>query len=65
MATIRINRDSLSEVEAALERYRELLARLEQGGAIKPNTSNTYLLHSENFVRWLRGEWERGDRNRG
>lgn len=64
MATIRMSRQAVDEVEQALERYRELLAELEQSGVLKENTRKTYLLHSENFVRWLRGEFDPGERNR-
>jgi hypothetical protein len=64
MSTIRINRPSLDEVERALEQYRELLSQLEESGTLKENTRKTYLLHSENFVRWLKGEFDPGERNR-
>ena len=64
MSTIRFNRPSLDEVERALEQYRELLSELEESGVLKENTRKTYLLHSENFVRWLKGEFDPGERNR-
>lgn len=64
MSTIRITRPSLDEVERALEQYRELLSELEESGTLKENTRKTYLLHSENFVRWLKGEFDPGERNR-
>lgn len=64
MATIRISRQALDEIERALEQYRELLSELEDGGVLKDNTRKTYLLHSENFVRWLRDEFDPGERKR-
>jgi len=64
MSQIRIKREALDEVERALEQYRELLAELEQAGTLKPSAAKTYILHSENFVRWLKDEFEPGARNK-
>lgn len=64
MATNRMSRRATDEVEQALEQYRELLAELEETGVLKENTRKTYLLHSENFVRWLKGGFDPGKRNR-
>jgi len=64
MSMIRIGRDALEEVELGLRQYTEILAELERTGVIKPLTHKTYSLHSANFVRWLRGEFEPGARNK-
>ena len=64
MSTIRINRTALDEVEKALEQYRELLASLEAEGTLKPSAAKTYILHSENFVRWLKDDFDPGARNK-
>lgn len=64
MATRRIPISSLNEVRAQLSAYRELLAALEEDGTLVEPTTRTYLIHAENFVRWLEGEWEPGTRPR-
>jgi hypothetical protein len=64
MSQIRIKREALNEVERALEEYRELLAELEADGTMKPSATKTYILHSENLVRWLRDEFDPGARNK-
>lgn len=64
MSQIRIKREALVEVERALEQYREVLAELEQAGTLKPSAAKTYILHSENFVRWLKDEFQPGARNK-
>ncbi len=64
MAILRISRSAADEVERALELYRELLSEREQTGVLKESTRKTYLVHSENFVRWLKGEFDPGERNR-
>ena len=64
MSQIKIKRDPLDETERALEQYRELLAQLEAEGTIKPNTNETYCRYADMFVRWIKGEFEPGARNK-
>jgi len=64
MFTTRISSQPLREVEQALARYREVLAALEQDGVLTKSTEKTYWIHSENFVRWLRGEFDPASRNK-
>ena len=64
MSKIRISRQALIEVEQAFDQYREVLAELEESSTIMENTRKTYLVHSKNFVRWLRGEFDPGARKR-
>ena len=47
---MKIRPECLREVRnIALERHREAVERRD----LAPNTKHTYLLHAENFVRWL------------
>jgi hypothetical protein len=64
MPTFRVSNEYMGDVERALEEYRDLLAGLKRKGLLKENTRKTYMLHSENFVRWLRREFDPGERNR-
>ncbi len=64
MSTIRIKRSSLDDVETDLDNYRKLLDELERKGTLKESTRKTFWLHAENFVWWLRGEFDPGERNR-
>jgi hypothetical protein len=41
-----------------------VLAKLEEAGALKTSATKTDILHSENFVRWLKDEFEPGARNK-
>jgi hypothetical protein len=52
------------EVLQALDRYKQLIQTRESEGTLTPSTANTYLLHAENFVRWLHGDFDPGGRNR-
>ena len=48
----------MREVEAALDRYRKEVVAAK----LATTTEKTYLLHSENFVRWLKDEFGPGKR---
>ncbi len=48
------------QVAEALEVYREEV----EAALLKRSTKDTYLLHAENFVRWLHGNFEPGSRKR-
>lgn len=49
---------ALAEVRAALERYESEVRPTALTAASQP----TYLLHASNFVRWLRGDLDPGER---
>jgi len=51
-----IDRGALDEVETAFQRYKAAV----EASALQSSTKRTYLLHSENFIRWLRGEFKPG-----
>lgn len=50
----------MQEIEVALGRYR---AEVNQA-SLADNTKDTYLLHANNFVRWLKREFEPGGRSK-
>ena len=50
------NKSALQQVKEALEKYR----RVVESTGLQPSTKQTYLLHAENFVRWLDDEFEPG-----
>ena len=54
----KISQQALQQIEQALEQYVEEVK--EAGLAL--NTETTYLLHSNNFVRWLKDDFSPGDR---
>ncbi len=52
----KISRAALDEVWDALERYKEVVEATE----MTPQSKSTYLLHAEQFVRWLADDFEPG-----
>ena len=56
----KISQPSLREVQEALEKYREVV----DATRMTPSTKRTYLLHAENFVRWLSDDFNPGVNSR-
>ena len=56
----KIGQAALREVQDALERYKEVVEATE----MTPTSKNTYLLHAEQFVRWLSDDFAPGIRVR-
>lgn len=57
---MRVSSKTLQEIEAAFREYE----REVESTNITPSTKQTYLLHSENFVKWLKGEFVPGGRKK-
>ncbi len=52
----KVGQDTLTAVQDALERYKEVVEATE----LTSESKRTYLLHAENFVRWLADDFEPG-----
>lgn len=57
---MRVGNATLREIELALSEYRNAV----ESSNMTAKTKKTYMLHSENFVRWLKGEFVPGRRKR-
>ena len=55
---MRVSGKTLQEVEAAPREYEEVV----QSSNLTPSTKRTYMPHSEDFVKWLKGDSEPGAR---
>ncbi len=49
---------AIAELRSALDEYQRTVA----DAPLAPTTKQTYVLHSENFVRWIEGDFEPGGR---
>gem|GEM_PF-2680771 len=54
----RVRPETLDEVRAAFERYRAEV----MSASLADSSRRTYLVHAENFVRWLGGDFQPGRR---
>jgi hypothetical protein len=52
----------LREIERLFNTYSREVESARASKIIMDNTAKTYLLHSGNFVRWVKGEFEPGGR---
>lgn len=55
---------TLATIEQLFYQYEQEVLKAERSGYLKENTVKTYLLHSENFVKWCKNEFEPGLRNK-
>jgi hypothetical protein len=53
---MKISNTLLKEIEGALSEYKNVVDSTN----MTSSTKKTYVLHSENFVRWLKGEFVPG-----
>jgi len=61
---MRANEKFINELEILYMEYeKEVKGALKQA-YLKENTAKTYLLHSDNFVKWCKGNFEPGSRNK-
>ena len=52
----KINAEALKAVKGALSKYADEI----NGTNLRPNSKETYILHADNFVRWLEDDFEPG-----
>ena len=55
---------TMEQIEKLFQLYEQEVTGLENKGVILSNTTKTYLLHSGNFVRWCKGEFEPGSKKK-
>jgi hypothetical protein len=54
----------IRELERRLDEYERIIEQKKTEGLMMQNTVNTYLTHSRNFVRWCKGDFNPGEKNR-
>lgn len=59
---MKVDRDTLSEIERLLEEYEIEVERKRRDGILAEQTASTYILHATNFVRWCKGDFVPGER---
>lgn len=57
--------EDLSQMDRWYGQYYDEVEEARRGGRLKNSTARTYLIHSENFVRWLHGRFRPGSRAEG
>ncbi len=60
---MRADRKTIEELERLILEYEVEVEHSRMDGKLSDKTANTYLVHSNNFVRWCKGEFIPGGRN--
>lgn len=58
-----IDREVLVALDGLLRRYEDAVENARRQGLVTNKTAHTYILHSTNFVRWLKGDFVPGAKN--
>jgi len=61
---MRASQDFLNQLETLLQAYEAEVTKLAKEGILAKNTEKTYLLHSNNFVRWCKNDFIPGAKNK-
>lgn len=61
---MKVNDKLIKEIEDLYQQYEREVNQTKSDGYLKESAAKTYLLHSKNFVRWCRDEFEPGERNK-
>lgn len=61
---MKISVEALKEIENAYTAYENEISKAEKKRFLKKSTSKTYLLHSKNFIKWCKNDFEPGKRNK-
>lgn len=58
------NKEFIEELEKLFRAYNVEVTVAMKEGFLKDNTAKTYLLHTGNFIKWCKDEFEPGGRNK-
>lgn len=61
---MRTNPETIKEIETLFQQYEKEVIEAENKGFLQANTTRTYLVHTSNFVKWCKGQFEPGGRNK-
>lgn len=56
---------TLAEIERLFDEYEKEVQDLHEKGILQEQTLVTYLTHAHNFIRWIKGDFEPGVKNKG
>ena len=52
------------KLESLFQQYEEEVNEAKEKSYLKETTANTYLTHSWNFIKWCKGNFEPGGKNK-
>lgn len=60
---MRVSKGLLKKLEEMYSQYEKDVPKEEESKYLKENPKKTYLLHNNNFMKWLKHDFESGERN--
>lgn len=60
---MKASQEFIKQLEELYQVYENEVREKSKDGLLAENSSKTYLLHSGNFVKWCRGNFNPGGRN--
>lgn len=54
----------IEELEILYKNYEKEVYKAKEDGFLQDNTVKTYLTHTRNFVKWCKGDFEPGAKNK-
>ena len=61
---MRASQEYIKQMEALYEAYEREVTGKYKVGLLTASTAKTYLVHSENFLKWCRNDFVPGERNK-
>lgn len=61
---MRASQEFIKELELLYQRYEQEVMKKTKKGLLTESTAKTYLVHSNNFIKWCRNDFIPGERNR-
>lgn len=61
---MKASQEFMKQLEDLYQDYEKEIQEKSKNGLLAENSLKTYLLHSSNFVRWCRGDFDPGGRNK-
>jgi len=62
---MKANKDFINQLEDLYQAYEKEVKERSKEGLLTKSTADTYLLHSGNFIKWCKGNFIQGGRNKG
>lgn len=62
--SVKGDKEFVEELERLYRAYHIEVTEAMKKGFLKENTANTYMLHTGNFIKWCKNDFEPGGRNK-
>jgi hypothetical protein len=61
---MKTDKDFIKQLEDIYQAYEKEVKESSKEGLLTKSTADTYLLHSGNFIKWCKGDFVPGGRNK-